>query len=227
MDSTNKILAKLEKNISPRKSHQRNFPNFIYNIRFPAYKNLEPHTQLDFDFPLTVLVGPNGSGKSSVLHALQGAPRDRSVGNYWFSTKLDPILEGRGKPNCFIYEYYNKSAKKRVEVIKLRVKYDKILNGERRKNPDYWEPKRVSKEYGMTEATVSSGVPEPGGLKTGRWEVPKTNVLYLDFRSELSAFDQYFYFQKKPKGLKRYKSKQDRIRSWVKNRLNPLMSGPI
>ncbi len=170
-------------------------------------------------------MGQNGCGKSSVLHAIQGAPANKSVGNFWFSTNLDPIKESRGKPSCFIYEYYNEDAKKFVEVIKLRVKYDKVINGRRRINPDYWEPKRASVEYGMLIPQEINKKPEPGSLASKRWEVPKINVEYLDFRSELSAFDQYFYFGEQPKNLLRYNSKQDRLRSWVKHQLTPILTG--
>jgi predicted ATPase len=219
------LLQQAERSIQTRREWTENYPNFIYRIRFPVYKNLAPNTILEFKYPLTVLTGQNGCGKSSILHALQGAPSNRSVGNFWFSTKLDPIQEARGKPNCFIFQYYNEKAKKKVEVIKLRVKFDKLIGGTRRVNPDYWEPKRAAKEYQMTPPRITKGRAEPGGLASGRWEVPKIPVQYIDFRAELSAFDQYFYFGEKPFKSKRYKTKQDRLRAWVRNRLSPLFKG--
>ncbi|MBE0463139.1 MAG: ATP-dependent nuclease [Halomonadaceae bacterium] len=225
MKKNNKTLQELSDLSKSKKKLKDNFPNFIHKIRFPVYKNIEPNCEISFEYPLTVFVGQNGCGKSSVLHAIQGAPANKSVGNFWFSTNLDPIKESRGKPSCFIYEYYNEEAKKFVEVVKLRVKYDKIINGRRRVNPDYWEPKRASVEYGMLIPQKVNGKPEPGSLASKRWEVPKINVEYLDFRSELSAFDQYFYFGEQPKNLVRYNTKQDRLRSWVKNQLTPILTG--
>ena len=220
-----KVIRELDRLSSSKKKLKDNYPNFIHKIRFPVYKNIEPGCEIFFEYPLTVFVGQNGCGKSSVLHALQGAPDRRSVGNFWFSTNLDPIKENKGKPSCFIYEYFNKEANKFVEIIKIRVKYQKTIDGRERVNPDYWEPKRASVEYGMLIPRQHNGRPEPGSLKTTRWVVPKINVGYLDFRSELSAFDQYFYFGEKPKNLVRYNSKQDRLRSWVKNQLTPILTG--
>lgn len=225
MRSLEKIKKEIHERTKTRSKFQSNFPNFIYKIRFPKFKNLAVDAKLEFNYPLTVLTGQNGCGKSSILHALQGAPSNRSVGNFWFTTELDPIQEGKGKPNCFIFEYYNKDSNKKVEVIKTRVKYDKKIDGRKRVNPDYWEPKRAALEYGMEPPNVVNGKPESGGLSSGRWQVPKINVEYIDFRSELSAFDQYFYFGDKPTSSVRYKTKQDRLRAWVRNRLSPLLTG--
>lgn len=163
--------------------------NILY-IRFPFYKNILENTRIDFKFPLTVFIGPNGSGKSSTLHALYGAPDGYSTGNYWFSTHIDPIEEGEGNPNCFIYAYKSKDAI--LEVLKTRIK---------RENPDYWEPSRPLKKYGML---LMEGKRNPA---------IKKDVVYIDFRSELSAFDKYFYFASF-KSSKRIKTKQDVIRKY-------------
>ncbi|MFT5298858.1 MAG: putative ATPase [Colwellia sp.] len=224
MEDTSKLISDINNKSASYKKLINNNPLFISKIRFPVFKNLEPNAEIIFEYPLTVFVGQNGCGKSSVLHALQGAPKGYSVGNYWFSTSLDPIVEGKGKPSCFIFEYYNADAKKKVEIIKQRVQFKKQIKGVLRKDPDYWEPSRASIEYQMVPPKVIKNQPEPGANLT-RWTVPKINVEYIDFRSELSAFDQYFYFGEKPQKLTRYKSKQDRIRSWVKNKLSPILSG--
>lgn len=225
MSNSNQLVSELN-NLSEKKDKLKHYyKNFIHKIRFPVFKNLESNSEIKFEYPFTVLVGQNGCGKSSALHALQGAPSGRSVGNYWFSTNLDPIKESKGKPNCFIYEYFNTEANDYVEIIKIRVKYNKSKDeGKKKLNPDYWEPKRASVEYGMKVPKKNGGTPEPGSLNT-RWKVPKIKVEYLDFRSELSAFDQYFYFGEKPENLTRYNSKQDRLRSWIKNQLSPIITG--
>lgn len=151
------------------------FPNYINKITFPYYKNLDLHSYITFDFPLTLLVGPNGTGKSSVLRALQGSVNGKSPGNYWFSTSVDPIeeTEGKGMRNCFFYEYID-SSKNVKEVLKQRAP----RNGD----PDYWETSRPVLAYGMQ--------PLPSGIS--RNSAVNKNVIYLDFRSELSAFDKYF-----------------------------------
>ncbi|MCP4163498.1 MAG: AAA family ATPase [Deltaproteobacteria bacterium] len=180
------------------------FPKFIYNINFPFYKNLEKGTRITFDFPLTLLVGPNGCGKSSALQAIYGCPKDSSTGDFWFSTVLDPIRES-GLSNGFWYEYYNQEAKKIVQVRKLRSRYKKG----QRENPDYWEPSRPSVKYGMK--AFKEGEEGPGSIKT-RWKLLEIeNVVYLDFRSILSAFDKYFYFASTPKA-KTFVTKQDFLR---------------
>lgn len=226
MENANKILSEINAKISTRKRFQENFSKFIYKIRFPVFKNLASDAEINFSHPLTVFVGQNGCGKSSALQALAGAPFGQSVGGRWFSTVLDPILEGPGRPNCFIYSYYNVEAKKIVEVIKTRVRYAKRQpNGRLKKNNDYWEPKRADIGYGMELPQLIADKPEPGSEASGRWKIPKINTIYLDFRSELSAFDQYFYFGEKPVNLKLYSSKQDRLRAWIKNKLAPLLLG--
>src|SRR6185436_2050686 len=69
------------------------FPGYITHIRFPRFKNMADGVRIEFSFPVTALVGVNGSGKTSVLNALYGAPARKSTGQYWFSTKVDPIEE--------------------------------------------------------------------------------------------------------------------------------------
>lgn len=73
------------------------FKKYIEYIVFPYYKNLVPNTRINFDFPITILVGKNGSGKSSTLHALYGAPYNKSCSDFWFNTEVDPIEETKEK----------------------------------------------------------------------------------------------------------------------------------
>lgn len=188
------------------KTMKRNgaFKTYIDYIRFPYYRNLEKNTKINFDFPLTVFIGKNGSGKSSTLQAVFGAPADKSVGNFWFSTELDPIQESESdERHCFIYGY--KIQNEILEVLKTRIK--------KAKKPDYWEPSRPIKKYGMKLM---------GGERNSAINM---DVLYLDFRSILSAFDKYFYFGD-TKRLKS-KTKQDYLRSKSKHLKNVINNHKI
>lgn len=66
------------------------------------------------------------------------------------------------------------------------------LRGKR--DPDYWEPtKRVASD-GMAELPATGFDSRLSG-KRDRWNQIKKDVVYLDFRSELSAFDKYIHHQ--------------------------------
>ena len=151
------------------------FKNYIEYIVFPYYKNLVPGTKINLKFPITILVGKNGTGKSSTLHALYGAPYWKSCADFWFSTEVDPIKEtgGEGK-NRFFYGYKEDQNSEIREVMKTRMK--------RGDNPDYWETSKPIKRDGMSAQKRNDPV--------------KKNVVYLDFRAEVSAFDKIFHFAK-------------------------------
>mgnify|MGYP000017627963 CR=1 FL=1 len=83
---------------------------YIEYIRFPFFRNLEVNTKITFDFPITFLVGKNGGGKSSTLQSLYGCPKGYSLGDYWFTTELDPIKEFKKSRNCFIYGFKDQLA---------------------------------------------------------------------------------------------------------------------
>lgn len=172
MDSEiNKLIIKVW-NI---KKHDK-FHNYIDFIQFPFYRNLEIDTRISFDFPLSVFIGQNGCGKSSCLHALYGAPERYTPYQFWFDTKVDPIsyYDNLRKRHSFWYSF--KSADGQIkEVIKARIK--------RGNDPNYWETSRPLAWAGMKTR------------QDGERDKPiSKNVVYLDFRSELSAFDKYFYF---------------------------------
>ena len=169
------------------------FPGYITHIRFPRYKNMVAGSHINFDFPVTALVGTNGSGKTSVLNALYGAPIRNSTGQYWFSTKVDPIEEGEGSPNRFIYGHYNRGYKNVVETRKARVR--KVRDG--REDPNYWEPTKEAPGDNMQMPNIPNGK-KIDGRSLDRWNPVSRKVLYINFRKELSAFDKYFYFGKDP-----------------------------
>jgi predicted ATPase len=162
----------------------KQFEPFITHIRFPKYKNLSPDTRIDFSHPITVLVGANGTNKSSILRALYGVPDHSNLGALWFSTSIDPIEEGDGERNCFIYGHFNEEAKRVTEYLKTRVKKDN--------DPDYWEPSRPIAKYGME--MISRMGEKPPGARGTRWSPIKKKMTYIDFRASLSAFDKFFYY---------------------------------
>lgn len=193
------------KGLTHPKKFDKNYPNFIKSINFPFYKNLKPSTKINFKYPFSVFVGPNGCGKSTVLHALETAPVQKSLSSRWFSTHVDPIKETskNGIRNCFWYEYFNIEAQDTAQVLNTRIK--------KKDNPDYWEPSRPIQKYGMNPFTLpTNGKAHPGRSRT-RWNGIQKSILYIDFRSELSAFDKFFYFENPPVA-KAYKTKQDYIR---------------
>ncbi|MEY5040672.1 MAG: hypothetical protein RLZZ414_200 [Bacteroidota bacterium] len=143
---------------------------YIEHIRYPFFRNLENNSKITFDFPITFLVGKNGGGKSSTLQSLYGCPNGYSLGDYWFTTQLDPIQEFDKNRNCFIYGFKNNDVIS--EVIKQRI--------HREGNPDYWETAKPVTGYGM--------------VNKKRFSPIEKKVVYLDFRSELSAFDKFFHF---------------------------------
>lgn len=160
------------------------FLNYIKYIQFPKYKNLEKDVRIDFSFPLTMLVGKNGTGKSSVLHAIYGMPMNRSTGEYWFATDVDPIVDAE---NCYFYGYQKDKNAKIKEVLKKRQPSTKAI--------DYWETAALNTKLGMQ--------PDFDLDRDSRNAPVEKEVIYFDFRGELSAFDKYFHF---------YKSKNDKLR---------------
>lgn len=167
------------------------FEPYIRYIRFPHFRNLQDGLKIEFQYPITALVGPNGTNKTAILRALQGCPDYFNLGQYWFSTDVDPIKsEDRHR---FIYGYKAQSVGEVVEVIKTRIA--RRLNPKTsRLNPDYFEPSRPLLEDGMVRPPKLKDDEEvPAERAATRWRAIKKPVLYLDFRSELSAYDKYFF----------------------------------
>jgi len=197
-DISNKSLTELVR-ILGRKHKAQPFPAFIQSLRLHSFKNIADLSKISFDFPVTALIGANGCGKSSVLQALYGCPEGFSLGRYWFSTKLDPINEDSGSRPYVVYHYTSDSGEQR-EVVKTRIKWNKKEGAS--KNLDYWEPSRPIKKLGMQIL--------PGGA---RHPAITKDVMVIDFRYQLSAFDRYFYLEEvEPYHAKKRRSQQDVIR---------------
>lgn len=154
--------------------------NYITHATFPRFKNIEPGTRVDFDFPLTALVGANGIGKSSLLHALWGMPYRYSTSKFWFSTQLDPIKDLNNEPQRYFYGYWHEGYGGVVETRKARI-------GKKR---DYWEPYRWSKRDGMMPMPKEAYE----GKSKDRWNPVRREVVYINSRALFGSFDRYFYF---------------------------------
>lgn len=159
------------------------FEPYIRYIRFPHFRNLADGARVDFGYPVTALVGPNGTNKTAILRALQGCPEQENIGRYWFSTNLDPI--GPEDRHRFIHGYFAPSAGKVVEAVKMRTK--------RAGDPDYWETQRPIQGDEMAPMPELAPGESVADRNKTRWKGIRKNVVYVDFRSRLSAFDRYFH----------------------------------
>jgi predicted ATPase len=183
------------------------FEKYINFIRFPFYRNLEIDTQINFDFPLTAFIGQNGCGKSSCLHALYGAPDRYTPYKFWFDTKVDPVsyYNDQRKRHSFWYSFKDETNQTK-EVLKARI--------QRKDDPNYWETSRPLVWAGMKTRTDRNERDKP---------ISK-NVVYLDFRAELSAFDKFFYFENVKNS--KAKNRQEFIRR-KSTSLNNLFMGKV
>lgn len=194
-------LTETQLKIESKFQNSNGFLPYIEEIRFPMYKSLQDGLTLPLDWPIIALVGPNGTNKSSVLQAISAAPEGRSLAQFWFSTEVDDIDRGvRGRAtHRFIYRYRFDNSGTLAECRKYRgskpyrsADVPTTLRGKR--DPDYWEPtKRVASDD-MAELPATGFDSRLSG-KRDRWNQIKKDVVYLDFRSELSAFDKYIHHQ--------------------------------
>jgi predicted ATPase len=193
------------------------FEPYIRYVRFPYFRNLADGTRIEFGYPVTALVGPNGTNKTAILRALQGCPGSENMGRYWFSTSLDPI--GPEDRHRCIHGYYAPSAGSVVEVVKMRT--------QRAGDPDYWETQRPIQGDGMAPMPkLAPGEPVPEARNQTRWKAVRKDVVYVDFRSSLSAFDRYFYHVPYAKGASTLAEKKDRIRGRSRHLVTAMKGNP-
>ncbi|WP_454788579.1 ATP-dependent nuclease [Mycolicibacterium lutetiense] len=172
-----------------RKTWQRgDYEPHIHYIRFPYFKNLASDLRVDFSFPITALVGANGSNKSSILRALQGCPEGQNIGLYWFGTQLDSVPDE--ERHRFIHGRWSDSCQGVVEIIQIRRARTKGRNG--KGAPDYFESDEPLQRDGM-QPMPAAPTPMPEDRSETRWRAIRKNVVYFDFRAEISAFDKYFH----------------------------------
>ncbi|MHA7292475.1 ATP-dependent nuclease [Arthrobacter sp. HLT1-21] len=179
------------------------YDSAIRHIRFPRYKNLTPGLKIEFTYPITALVGGNGTNKTSILRAIEACPEGQDLGNWWFSTSMDPIASGE-QPR-YIYGYRNSSSKKVVEVRKVRIE-------RKDRHTDYWESSKAADGMDRMPA-VAAGATREGRSGT-RWNPVSKPVIYLDFRGELPAYDKYM---RNPSAKESSRSLAER-KNWIRQR---------
>jgi energy-coupling factor transporter ATP-binding protein EcfA2 len=164
--------------------------HYITHARFPNFKGLERNTRIDFSFPFTALVGANGIGKSSVLHALHGMPEGESTAKFWFSTALDPIQSKALDPPRYIYGHWHSEYGGAVETRKARV-YS------RKREYEYWEPTKATKRDAMAPIPSKTYARKDAD----RWNAVVREIVYMNMKVVIGAFDRTFNFGKTPNQL--------------------------
>ncbi|MGW0353614.1 AAA family ATPase [Nocardia nova] len=167
------------------------FEPAIHYIRFPKFRNLSTNMTIKFGHPITAIVGPNGTNKSAILRALQGSPRGNDLGKYWFGTAVDEIPAA--ERHRFIYGRKSPPTGDMVEVIKTRIGRLRESKRGAVADPDLFETSRPL----TTEPDNMAKFAKPpksvdGDASSTRWSAISKDVVYLDFRSQLSAFDWAF-----------------------------------
>ncbi|MBY4011092.1 AAA family ATPase [Rhodococcus fascians] len=167
--------------------------------------------QIEFTHPLTALIGPNGTNKTSILRAIEGSTDYVGLGATMFSTDLDQIENDRQQ---VVHGYMSAGYGRIVEAIKSRIRARGAKSAGRAFDPDYFEPSRPIISAGMSPMPSHSDYPEDSPDRTRtRWKAIDKKVLYLDFRTEISAFDKYFHHGPSENDRSNQQRK-DRIRKW-------------
>lgn len=153
----------------------------ITAIEFNNYKNVSNDMKLEFTFPVSLIVGANGTNKTSILRALEGCPKGKSLSSYWFSTDLDPIPEAKDEADYPRYvHYYNFP-----NNLDFHAQVGKHMTFKGHRD-DYFEPERRSSD-GLEDKDI------PKELliyrKDGGWKPIPKKVLYIDMRQRVAAYD--------------------------------------
>ena len=180
-----KLLAEIQDNIDYINKNFK-YTNFIHKLIFDNYANITKDEVLNFTFPLTALVGKNGCNKTRVLQALYGVPEGKTVGDFWFSTSLDPIDDRDPERGNARYIYVYSTDKDENE--KFPVHYNRTR---RENDPDYWETRALTQ-------TLKTEYDIPKEIK--RCDPIKKNCIFIDSKIELSAYDIFFNFNGRETG---------------------------
>lgn len=187
---------KIEKSIKKEsreyvKEIERSFGRGLYDpmitdISFWNYKNVSSGAKLEFNFPVSLIIGPNGTNKTSILRALESCPEGKSLSDYWFDTKLDPISMSESKKPEYFYSY---SVPRNENDITPQVRYRRALK-RGREDQDYFETDRPSVKLGMKKVDFMATPANLAAYHTAsRWKPIDKEVTYIDMRQRVSAYD--------------------------------------
>lgn len=226
MKSREQLIKEIQKSFT----NEKNFEPFIKYLRLYNFKLLNDGTRIDFNFPIKFIVGENGCNKTSILQALYGCPDGYSIGKYWFDTETDHIQNDRAS---IIYGYKNKYMNYDVETIKRRI--TRHYDNSSKINPDYWETARPLITLGMSKFNLEElqrkskerriDIKEINKSST-RWDAIRKNVVYIDCKEYLSAFDLYFYHMdfkksKKVESLQEFiRQRSEKVNEAIKNNMD-------
>lgn len=173
------------------KEIERSFGRGLYgpmitDISFWNYKNVSNGAKLEFNFPVSLIIGPNGTNKTSILRALESCPEGKSLSDYWFDTKLDPISMSESKKPEYFYSY---SVPRNENDVTPQVRYRRALK-RGREDQDYFETDRPSAKLGMKKVDFSAIPANLAAYHTAsRWKPIDKEVTYIDMRQRVSAYD--------------------------------------
>lgn len=158
----------------------------ITDISFLNYKNVSNHAKLEFNFPVSLIIGPNGTNKTSILRALESCPGGKSLSDYWFDTKLDPISMSESKKPEYFYSY---SIPGNKNDITPQVRYRRTVKLGREEK-DYFETDKPAVKLKMKKVDFLDIPADLDDYHTKtRWNPIDKEVIYIDMRQRVSAYD--------------------------------------
>ena len=162
----------------------KDYSPMIKSIKFSNYKNVANDKNIEFNFPVSIIVGPNGTNKTSILRALESCPKGKSLSDYWFSTDLDPIPRPVSRSDNPEYTYSYDIPESDKVVGKVR-KYMTFKND----RDDYFEPAKRVDNDGYVLLSDSQKRKVAGYRKSEGWKPVAKNVVYIDMRQRVPAYD--------------------------------------
>ena len=162
----------------------KEYSPMIKSIKFSNYKNVANDKNIEFNFPVSIIVGPNGTNKTSILRALESCPKGKSLSDYWFSTDLDPIPRPVSKSDNPEYTYLYDIPESNKVVGKVR-KYMTFKND----RDDYFEPAKRVDNDGYVLLSDSQKRKVAGYRKSEGWKPVAKKVVYIDMRQRVPAYD--------------------------------------
>lgn len=162
----------------------KEYSPMIKSIKFSNYKNIASDKNIEFNFPVSIIVGPNGTNKTSILRALESCPKGKSLSDYWFSTDLDPIPRPVSKSDNPEYTYSYDIPESDKVVGKVR-KYMTFKND----RDDYFEPAKRVDNDGYVILSDSQKRKVEGYRKSEGWKPVAKKVVYIDMRQRVPAYD--------------------------------------